>query len=139
MPSWWWRALIGPCSHVTSRWCQISTPGVSPTLHYRVYSNWSLATYPFFSSSEIYAFSLNCHFRSTCLTTKASLDIGNMHTATLLSAPSYQPTTSYLEPPILHASADRRMRSTRGNYELGHKPETEVSGAAGTNGGRDST
>ena len=86
MPNWWWRALIGPCSHVTSHWCQIATPGVSPTLHYRVYSNWSLATYPFFSSSEIYAFSLNCHFRSTCLTTKAWLDVGNMHTATLLGS-----------------------------------------------------
>ena len=58
------------CSHVTSRWCppcdswhesalwllariRPVTPGTSPALHYRAYSNWSLATYPFFSSSTI--------------------------------------------------------------------------------------
>ena len=46
------RALIGPCSHVTSRWCQSVTPGMSPSSHYNAYSNWSLATYPFFSLSK---------------------------------------------------------------------------------------
>ena len=47
------RALIGPCSHVTSRCCQSVTPGMSPACNYRAYSNWSLATYPFFSSSKV--------------------------------------------------------------------------------------
>ena len=46
------RALIGPCSHVTSRCCQSATPGMSPASHYSAYSNWSLATYPFFSLSK---------------------------------------------------------------------------------------
>ena len=46
------RALIGPCSHVTSHFCQSVTPGMSPAPHYSAYSNWSLATYPFFSSDN---------------------------------------------------------------------------------------
>ena len=29
------------------------TPGMSPALNYKAYSNWSLATYPFFSSSKL--------------------------------------------------------------------------------------
>ena len=29
------------------------TPGMSPACNYRAYSNWSLATYPFFSSSKV--------------------------------------------------------------------------------------
>ena len=48
------RALIGPCSHMTSRCCQSVTPGMSLALHSTAYSNWSLATYPFFSSSKIF-------------------------------------------------------------------------------------
>ena len=47
------RALIGPCSHVTSRCCQSVTPGMSPAPYYSAYSNWSLATYPFFSSGHL--------------------------------------------------------------------------------------
>ena len=47
------RAQIDPCSHVTSRCCQSATPDMSPASHYSAYSNWSLATYPFFSLSKI--------------------------------------------------------------------------------------
>ena len=43
------RALIGPCSHVSSRW--YSWHESSPS--YRVYSNWYLATCPFFSSYRV--------------------------------------------------------------------------------------
>ena len=43
------RALISPCSHADAR---SVNHGVSPALHYSAYGNWSLATYPFFSSSE---------------------------------------------------------------------------------------
>ena len=43
-----------PCSLVTSRWCQITNPLAWPALRYSAYSNWSLATYPFFSSSKLY-------------------------------------------------------------------------------------
>ena len=46
------RALIGPCSHVTSSCCQSATPGMSPASHYSAYSTWSLATYQFFSLSK---------------------------------------------------------------------------------------
>ena len=31
------RALIGPCSHVTSHCCQSVTPGMSPAPHYSAY------------------------------------------------------------------------------------------------------
>ena len=45
------------------------TPGMSSFLHYSAYSNWSLATYPFFSSSEVFAM-LNqgstLNFEGTC-------------------------------------------------------------------------
>ena len=44
-----WLVLVPewPCADGLS-----GTPGMSPVLNYRAYSNWSLATYPFFSSSK---------------------------------------------------------------------------------------
>ena len=53
------RTLIGPCSSVTSRCCQSVTPGMSPRPHYSAYSNWSLATYPFFSSSKVFYYTFS--------------------------------------------------------------------------------
>ena len=48
------RDLIGPCSHLFHMISARSvTPCMSPALHYRAYSNWSLAAYPFFSSSKV--------------------------------------------------------------------------------------
>ena len=54
------RAMIGSCSLVTSRWCQIRySCRVQPFTIYSAYSNWSLATYPFFSSSKTICISLS--------------------------------------------------------------------------------
>ena len=42
--------LVSTWPHADAR---TVTPGMSPALHYSAYSNWSLATYPFFSSSKL--------------------------------------------------------------------------------------
>ena len=48
------RALIGLCLLVTSHFDQILHPWHSQLgIYYSTYSNWSLATYPFFASSKI--------------------------------------------------------------------------------------
>ena len=52
------RALIGLCLIVTSKWGQIRDPG----LHCSAHSNWSLAIYPlFYSSNILQLFRNNCN------------------------------------------------------------------------------
>ena len=45
-----WLVLVPTWPHTAAL---SGTPGMSPACNYRAHSNWSLATYPFFSSSKL--------------------------------------------------------------------------------------
>ena len=79
------------------------TPGMSPALNYNAYSNWSLATYPFFSSSKLLLYETTTHLPSICPFTRPHLLISalSMHLPPVLWAWICAPATHFLGARIL--------------------------------------
>ena len=68
---------------------------MSPALNYNAYSNWSLATYPFFSSSKLLLYATTTHLPSICPFTRPHLLISalSMHLPPVLWAWICAPAT----------------------------------------------
>ena len=76
---------------------------MSPTLNYKAYSNWSLATYPFFSSSTLLLYATPTHLPSICPFTRPHVLISalSMHLPPVLWAWIRAPATHFLGARIL--------------------------------------
>ena len=76
---------------------------MSPALNYKAYSNWSLATYPFFSSSKLLLYATPTHLPSICPFTRPHVLISalSMHLPPVLWAWIRAPATHFLGARIL--------------------------------------
>ena len=76
---------------------------MSPALNYKAYSNWSLATYPFFSSSKLLLYAIPTHLPSICPFTRPHMLISalSMHLPPVLWAWIRAPATHFLGARIL--------------------------------------
>ena len=76
---------------------------MSPALNYRAYSNWSLAAYPFFSSSKLLLYATPTHLPSICPFTRPHVLISalSMHLPPVLRDWIRAPATHFLGALIL--------------------------------------
>lgn len=80
-----------------------ASPGMRLACNYRAYSNWSLATYPFFSSSKLLLYATTTHLPSICPFTRPHVLISalSMHLPPVLLAWIRAPATHFLGARIL--------------------------------------